>query len=132
MYKPLIGNTERKIKNVKGKNQIKLRKNKQKRKQNKSFKTRFINKYCIFNSNILLIKSGIWTRTIYNIIRPKLCQKSGIVIYDNSTVKEFRRILEAGKLEFMDNISIRWIPDNIDTEAEGAHNGNNYIAYTFL
>ena len=32
MYKPLIGNTERKIKNVKGKNQIKLRKNKQKRK----------------------------------------------------------------------------------------------------
>ena len=37
-------------------------------------------------------------------------KKSGIVIYDNSTVKEFRRILEAGKLEFMDNISIRWIP----------------------
>ena len=59
-------------------------------------------------------------------------KKSGIVIYDNSTVKEFRRILEAGKLEFMDNISIRWIPDNIDTEAEGAHNGNNYIAYTFF
>ena len=57
-------------------------------------------------------------------------KKSGIVIYDNSTVKEFRRILEAGKLEFMDNI--RWIPDNIDTEAEGAHNGNNYIAYTFF
>ena len=52
-------------------------------------------------------------------------KKSGIVIYDNSTVKEFRRILEAGKLEFMDNISIRWIPD-------GAHNGNNYIAYTFF
>ena len=59
-------------------------------------------------------------------------KKSGIVIYDNSTVKEFIRILEAGKLEFMDNISIRWIPDNIDTEAEGAHNGNNYIAYTFF
>ena len=50
-----------------------IRKNKQKRKQNKSFKTRFINKYCIFNSNIFLIKSSIWTRTIYNIIRPKLC-----------------------------------------------------------
>ena len=31
----------------------------------------------------------------------------------------------------MDNISIRWIPENIDTEADGAHNGNNYIAYTF-
>ena len=58
-------------------------------------------------------------------------KKSGIVIYENPAVKEFRRILEAGKLEFMDNISIRWIPENIDTEADGAHNGNNYIAYTF-
>ena len=31
----------------------------------------------------------------------------------------------------MDNISINWIPDNIDDEGTGAHNGNNYIAYTF-
>ena len=31
----------------------------------------------------------------------------------------------------MDNISIDWLPTNIDTEAEGSHNGDNYIAYTF-
>ena len=31
----------------------------------------------------------------------------------------------------MDNISIDWIPHNIDTEANGSHNGENYIAYTF-
>ena len=31
----------------------------------------------------------------------------------------------------MDNISIDWIPTNIDTEANGSHNGDNYIAYTF-
>jgi hypothetical protein len=31
----------------------------------------------------------------------------------------------------MDNISITWLPDNLDTEADGSHNGDNYIAYTF-
>ena len=31
----------------------------------------------------------------------------------------------------MDNISIKWIPDNINDEKDGAHNGDNYIAYTF-
>ena len=31
----------------------------------------------------------------------------------------------------MDNISIKWLPDNIDTEKNGGHNGDNYIAYTF-
>ena len=31
----------------------------------------------------------------------------------------------------MDNISIDWIPKNIDTESNGSHNGENYIAYTF-
>ena len=31
----------------------------------------------------------------------------------------------------MDNISIDWLPQNIDNEANGSHNGENYIAYTF-
>lgn len=39
--------------------------------------------------------------------------------------------MEADNLEFVDNISVNWIPKNIDDEAEGSHNGENYIAYTF-
>ena len=31
----------------------------------------------------------------------------------------------------MDNISIDWIPSNINNESDGSHNGDNYIAYTF-
>ena len=31
----------------------------------------------------------------------------------------------------MDNISFRWLPANINTEADGSHNGENYIAYSF-
>ena len=39
--------------------------------------------------------------------------------------------LSAEPLDYMDNISINWISKDIDTEAVGAHNGSNYIAYTF-
>lgn len=40
-------------------------------------------------------------------------------------------MLQAEKLEFIDNISVNWLPNNLNTEAEGSHNGENYIAYTF-
>ena len=31
----------------------------------------------------------------------------------------------------MTNISIKWLPQNINNETDGSHNGDNYIAYTF-
>lgn len=39
--------------------------------------------------------------------------------------------LGAETIDYMDNISIKWLPENIDEEGTGAHNGDNYIAYTF-
>lgn len=58
-------------------------------------------------------------------------KKSGIIIYENPETKESKRVLEAEKKEFIDNISINWIPTDIDNYIGGAHNGENYIAYTF-
>lgn len=55
----------------------------------------------------------------------------GIIMYENSSNKVDRRILKAQKVEFMDNISVKWLPQDIDKTAEGAHNGDNYLAYTF-
>ena len=57
--------------------------------------------------------------------------ETSLVIYDNLEDKEGKRKLYAEEMPFMDNISIKWLPKNIDTEAEGSHNGQNYIAYTF-
>lgn len=34
-------------------------------------------------------------------------------------------------LDYIDNITESWIPANIDIEADGPHNGKNYMAYTF-
>lgn len=58
-------------------------------------------------------------------------RKTGIVAYEHLNEKDHKIILEAPNLEFVDNISVNWIPKNIDSEAEGSHNGENYIAYTF-
>ena len=41
------------------------------------------------------------------------------------------RKLAADTIDYMDNISVDWIPDNINDERDGSHNHDNYVAYTF-
>ena len=60
----------------------------------------------------------------------RLANDSKIVIYEDNVIKEAQRKLSARNIEFMDNISIDWIPKDIDNY-NGSHNGENYIAYTF-
>ena len=75
----------------------------------------------------VIYKGGKFTITLDK----RLSRESGIVIYEDLLVKESKMKLSARDLEFMDNISIDWIPKNIDNESDGSHNGGNYIAYTF-
>ena len=63
---------------------------------------------------------------------PNFARKSGLIMYEHMQEKEDKRILKATKVEFMDNISYKWLPENIDGDQEGAHNGDNYLAYTFF
>lgn len=55
----------------------------------------------------------------------------GIVLYESIKDKDYRQNLYAQSLEKMTNISINWLPQGLDNEKDGAHNGENYIAYTF-
>ena len=55
---------------------------------------------------------------------------SGLAMYETLNDPTPKRRLKAEELQFMDNISINWLPENI-TEGEGSHNGKNYIAYSF-
>ncbi len=57
--------------------------------------------------------------------------ESGLAIFDSLNNSQGKRRLYATPIKFMDNISYKWLPENIDTEADGSHNGKNYIAYTF-
>jgi hypothetical protein len=60
-----------------------------------------------------------------------LSNQKNVYLSESGDIKERTRHLAAETVDYMDNISIRWLPDEIDTEAEGSHNGDNYIAYTF-
>ena len=57
--------------------------------------------------------------------------ESGLAIYESLNDRTGKRVLKAENIQFMDNITYAWLPENIDTEGEGSHNGDNYIAYTF-
>jgi hypothetical protein len=65
------------------------------------------------------------------VLSPTLAKENRITIYDTKGNFDFKRRLSAEGLDNMDNISVDWIPQDIDTEADGAHNGDNYIAYSF-
>lgn len=60
-----------------------------------------------------------------------LAYESGLVMYEKLEEKRHKQVLKATKVEFMDNISVKWLPDNLNDIAEGSHNGENYLAYTF-
>ena len=57
--------------------------------------------------------------------------KGAMVMYESKDNKLTRRTLSADVLDFITNISGDWIPENINNEADGSHNGDNYVAYTF-
>lgn len=58
-------------------------------------------------------------------------RESGLVLYEDPEKKLSRTYLKSADIEFFSDISVKWLPENIDTEGNGSHNGRNYIAYTF-
>lgn len=58
-------------------------------------------------------------------------RESGLVIYEDKENKYTRTFLRSKDIDFLTDISVNWLPENIDNEGDGSHNGRNYIAYTF-
>ena len=60
-----------------------------------------------------------------------LYTENNIIIYDNPNYKVFRSELFVESIEHFDNISGTWLPEDLNERADGSHNGENYVAYTF-
>ena len=75
----------------------------------------------------IIYNGGRFTITLDN----NFSLESGITLYESLNNKSKTTKLYANNMDFMDNISIKWLDTNIDNEKDGAHNGDNYIAYTF-
>ena len=55
----------------------------------------------------------------------------GLIIYDDPSYKVYRTELYAEAPKTFDDISYKWLPNDISEHSGGSHNGNNYLAYTF-
>lgn len=115
------------------KNKIKLSSEKLKKRDKK---LKLLKLFLIVSSSFLIliysILSLIYADGKFTInIDKDFSKKTGMVIYSDSNDKQPKLILDVKETGLLDNISIDWIPKNINNEADGTHNGDNYIAYTF-
>lgn len=76
----------------------------------------------------LVYQGGNFTITL----DPQFSLKSGLKMYDNAELKDDKIKLYANEIDFMDNISIDWLPNNLHEHSGGTNNGENYISYTFF
>ena len=109
----------------------KAKKEKRKRIRRKVFKTLLI-VIIIFLINVYIILSLFYKGENFTVtLDSEYGRESGLVIYEEQANKYTRTFLRSQDIDFFTDISVNWLPENINDEGEGSHNGRNYIAYTF-
>ncbi len=83
--------------------------------------------FVLFLILTLVFKGGEFVITL----DPNFALESGLRMYEEPELNHDKLKFYAKGLEFMDNISINWLPKDIEKFKGGSHNGENYIAYTF-
>lgn len=87
---------------------------------------------CLVILLILFIVSMLvtqWGDLIISVDSPAV--KKGIVLSEDPEFKTQSASLTAKQVEDVTNITYNWLPTDLDTSKDGAHNGDNYVAYTF-
>ena len=59
-----------------------------------------------------------------------LSNRKNIYLSENGKLENKTIKLTADTIDYMDNISVDWLPGNLN-DSTGSHNGDNYIAYSF-
>lgn len=86
----------------------------------------------LFLVNVYIILSILYKGENFTItLDSEYGRESGLVIYEELENKYIRTFLRSEDIEFFTDISINWLPQDIQNEGEGSHNGKHYIAYTF-
>ena len=98
---------------------------------------RFIRKAILTVLTILLILLILWLVSIFItlygdlvISTDKDLRENGIMLSTSADFKDTAIQLSAPKVPNVTNIAQEWLPKDLDKH-DGAHNGKNYLAYTF-
>ena len=70
-----------------------------------------------------------WGDLIISVDSPAV--KRGIILSEDPEFKTQSASLSATQVKDVTNITYSWLPTDLDTSANGTHNGDNYVAYTF-
>lgn len=70
-----------------------------------------------------------WGDLIISVDSPAV--KKGIILSEDPEFKSQSASLTAKQVDNVTNITYEWLPTDLDTSANGPHNGDNYVAYTF-
>ena len=109
----------------------KAKKERKKRARQKVFKV-LLAVTILFLVNIYIILAIFYRGENFTVtLDSEYGRESGLVIYEEQANKYTRTFLRSEDIEFFTDISVDWLPENIDNAGEGSHNGRNYIAYTF-
>lgn len=109
----------------------KAKKEKRRRARHIAFKV-LLGIIVLFLINIYIILSIFYKGENFTVtLDSEYGRESGLVIYEDKNNKYTRTFLRSKDIEFFTDISVNWLPENIDNEGDGSHNGKNYIAYTF-
>lgn len=87
---------------------------------------------CLIILLILFLVSMLvtqWGDLIISVDSPAV--KKGIVLSEDPEFKTQSASLSAKQVKDVTNITYSWLPIDLDTSKNGAHNGENYVAYTF-
>lgn len=86
----------------------------------------------LFLINLYIILSFVYQEKSFTVyLEHEDNIERNLIIHETKDDKRYRFYLKADILEELSTTSLSWLPENLHTEAEGSHNGNNYIAYTF-
>lgn len=107
---------------------------------NKLYKQKLFSKIVKITALLLLLISSIIYLFLYIVhdggrftisLDKNMSNNKSVYLSEDGSETNKTRELFAETIDNMDNISIKWLPENLHEEANGVHNGDNYIAYTF-
>lgn len=110
----------------------KARKEKKKKARRKVFKV-LLGVTILFLINVYIILAIFYRGENFTVtLDSEYGRESGLIIYERAEDSgDWRNFLRSDDIEFFSDISVNWLPKDIDNEGDGSHNGRNYIAYTF-
>lgn len=123
---------DNKVDELQTKSDIRIRANK----RNRERKLSRILKLILLVIVLILVLTYFIVGVVYNngnfsiTLDRNLYMDNKIIIYDDPDYKVFRSELYADSVNYFDNISYKWLPEDIDNY-DGSHNGENYVAYSF-